>query len=258
LKELKFLSALNVAGIEKITLLENVFKLGSISEAAKAMGISYRTAWESIQLMNATSYGPLILTNSGGKKGGGALLTPNAKKILAKYQTVANEHKEFIQRINNTTNDLNELEEFLRRTAMRTSARNQFFGIVQKVKKGAINSEVQLELNGGDTLVATITNESVQALKIKKKSEAWAIFKASWVIIGLDDKIKLSARNQLSGSVSDIKKGAVNSEVSLKLKGGNEVTAVITNESLKELKLKKGTKATAYIKASHIILGVNS
>jgi molybdate transport system regulatory protein len=248
-KELRFLAALNVAGIDKIQLLEQISRLGSISKAAKVIGISYRTAWESLQVMNSSEFGPLVRTVSGGSKGGGAELTPTGKKILVNYQLVAHEHKQFIQKINGL---------FIRRATMKTSARNQFFGTVIKVKKGAINSEVEVLLNGGDIIISTITNESIKTLNIKKNSEVWAIFKASWVILGLNEKVTLSARNQLAGAVSKVQKGAVNSEVSLNLKGGNEVVAVITNESLKKLKIKKGTKAIAYIKASHIILGINT
>lgn len=65
---------------------------------------------------------------------------------------------------------------------------------------------------------------------------------------------RLSARNTLAGSVSRVVQGAVNSEVDLDLKGGERVVAVITNSSADSLGLRKGSAATAIIKASNVIL----
>lgn len=67
--------------------------------------------------------------------------------------------------------------------------------------------------------------------------------------------MKTSARNMLEGTVSKITKGAVNSEVELTTKGGSKVVAIITNGSVDALGLKSGSKATALIKASWVILG---
>jgi molybdate transport system regulatory protein len=67
---------------------------------------------------------------------------------------------------------------------------------------------------------------------------------------------KLSARNILCGTVAKITKGAVNSEVSLKLSGGTILTAIVTDESAHALGLKEGEHACAAIKASSVILGV--
>jgi len=69
--------------------------------------------------------------------------------------------------------------------------------------------------------------------------------------------MKLSARNILKGKVKGIVVGAVNSEVTIILAGGAEVVSVITNVSAQALKLKKGKKVYAVIKASSIILGVD-
>jgi len=68
--------------------------------------------------------------------------------------------------------------------------------------------------------------------------------------------VKFSARNQLAGMVDSVQKGAVNSDVGIKLVGGTLVHAVITNEAVMELGLKPGVPACALIKASHVVLGV--
>lgn len=68
--------------------------------------------------------------------------------------------------------------------------------------------------------------------------------------------MKISARNQLKGKVVGIEKGAVNAIVKLDIGGGNVISATISLDALKELKLKEGKKATAIIKATSVMVGV--
>jgi molybdopterin-binding protein len=68
--------------------------------------------------------------------------------------------------------------------------------------------------------------------------------------------MKLSARNVLKGKVVAIDKGKVTAIVRLDIGGGNTITSSVTMSALDDLKLKKGSKAMAIIKASEVILGV--
>jgi molybdopterin-binding protein len=70
-------------------------------------------------------------------------------------------------------------------------------------------------------------------------------------------EMKISARNVLKGKVKEIEQGAVNSEVIVELKGGMEVVAVITRESVKNLGLEKGKEVYAVIKASNVMIAVD-
>ena len=140
---------------------------------------------------------------------------------------------------------------------MKISARNVLAGTVEKVTKGAVNAEINLKLEGGEKVAAIITNASADALKLKKGDAAFAVIKASEVMVGTNlDGAKLSARNVLAGVVSKVEDGAVNSEVILTLPGGSKVVASITKASVKSLGLKKGKEASAVIKASNVMVGV--
>ncbi|MCB1920301.1 MAG: TOBE domain-containing protein [Candidatus Competibacteraceae bacterium] len=70
-------------------------------------------------------------------------------------------------------------------TPLRLSARNQLRGIVVKCQKGTVNSEVAIQLAGGETMTAIITNESMDALELSEGTEAIAVFKSTGVILGV-------------------------------------------------------------------------
>jgi len=140
---------------------------------------------------------------------------------------------------------------------MKVSARNVFEGTVSAYRPGGVNAEVEVDIGGGDRLVAIITLESAQALGIAPGQAVIALVKAPWVMVLTEqDGVRLSARNCLKGTVETVETGAVNAEVVIALPGGAKVAAVITREAVADLGLKPGSPASAVIKASHIVLGV--
>ena len=140
---------------------------------------------------------------------------------------------------------------------MKISARNVLSGTVALVTKGAVNGEIVLSLSGGETIIAVITNSSVDRLRLQPSMEAFAIIKASDVMVGKGlENAKLSARNILSGKIAELNEGAVNSEVGIQLHGGTMLIASITKESVQALNLKRGDAVSVVIKASHVMVGV--
>ena len=69
---------------------------------------------------------------------------------------------------------------------MRISARNKLHGTIAEVTKGATTAHVRIDLGGGVTVTASITNEAVDELKLKKREKAYAVIKATDVMVGLD------------------------------------------------------------------------
>lgn len=149
-----------------------------------------------------------------------------------------------------------------RRTAngglsLKISARNVLPGSVIGITKGAVNTEIVLSLRGGEVVVAVITNASVDRLGLQTGTEAFAIIKATDVMVGKGlETARLSARNILAGEVAELHEGAVNSEVEIRLPGGTVLAASITKESVQALGLKRGDAVSAVVKASHVMVGV--
>ncbi len=142
---------------------------------------------------------------------------------------------------------------------MKTSARNQFTGIVSEMLIGAVNAEVHISLRSSETIVASITKESAETLGIKSGVQVIALVKAPQIIIVTDfGGYRVSARNQFPGTVILVKPGAVNTEIDIESKGGEQITATVTNDSVETLGLRKGQAVTAIFKAGAVILAVGS
>lgn len=239
-------------------LLASIGQTQSISAAARAVGLSYKAAWDAVEAMNNLADAPLVQRAVGGKGGGGTTLTAEGERLVETFNAVEAEHAQFLERLNARIASAGRQLRMIGRLNMMTSARNHFAGKIVRIRKGAVNDEVELKLSGGERLTATVTHQSVENLGLKTGGEAVALVKASWVIVAIEEgaPLRLSARNRLAGTISQLTPGAVNTEVVIALKGGNSVAAIITNESAKTLKLAEGMAASAIFKASSVILGV--
>ncbi len=242
-----------------LELLERIDASGSISAAAKAMGMSYKAAWEAVLTINNLSTEPVVERQAGGQYGGGTNLTPYGRRMVMVYRHMEKEHARILAQLGQVADNVEQYFQLIRRFDMQTSSRNQFLGTVTHITKGAVNAEVTLNIGGSDEIVAIITNNSVDHLDLDIGKQAYALIKAPWVIVAKDDgKIKTSARNTLRGTVVSCQEGTVNSEVVIELPGGKNVVAIVTNDSIQDMELNIGDKACALIKSSHVILTVSS
>ncbi|MEO5658798.1 MAG: TOBE domain-containing protein [Polaromonas sp.] len=140
---------------------------------------------------------------------------------------------------------------------MAISARNVFKGKVTSVKEGPINAEVEIEMAGGDKIVAIVTDASVKSLGLAVGKDAVAVIKAPWVtLLEGAAEYRFSARNQLRGIVGSVIQGGVNSQVNVALPGGAAVFAVVTNDAVEDMGLQEGMDVVAMFKAGHVIVGV--
>ena len=246
-------------GGDRVDLLEAIGRFGSITRAAREVGVSYKTAWDAVDAMNNAAERPLVDRAAGGLGGGGTRLTEEGKGTVLLYRVLQDEHQRFIERLEGRLGDVGRFYSIVRRVAMRVSARNVFLGRIEELRKGAVSTEVTLSIKEGETLCSVITNESAGILGLSPGMEAYAFFKASAVILGRDlHDAKVSARNLLCGTVDWILHGPVNAEVTVLLPGGSVLTAIITEESAKRLSLAAGDHVCALVKASSVILGVDA
>ncbi len=243
-------------GAARIRLLEAIERLGSISAAAKAEGLSYKGAWDAVQALNNLSHQPLVLAASGGRTGGAATVSPAGRALIATFGRAESALQGYAARVQAVLDgEGSDFGDFLRSVTMKTSARNAYHGTVSHVVDGAVNAEVTLKVSDGIDLVAIVTRESVADMDLKPGATVVALIKSSFVLLAAGhEPISISARNRLMGTISSITTGAVNDEVTLAFDAGKTLTAIITHGSCVEMGLEVGQPAQALIKASHIIL----
>ncbi|MBP6816323.1 MAG: TOBE domain-containing protein [Burkholderiaceae bacterium] len=248
-------------GDTRVRLLEAIDEHGSISQAAKHVPISYKTAWDAVDAMNNLADQPLVDSSAGGRAGGGTRLTDYGRQMIAMYRAVEAEYQAALDRLASQfaqapVGDVRAFQRLLRRMSVRTSARNQYVGTVCGLREGAVDYEVRIRLDDSLELVAVVTRESAQQLGLAIGSEVIALIKASSLLLLTDEGLRISARNRLWGTVQRIVDGPVNASVTLDLGSGRTATAVVTRESVESLGLALGSRACAAFKVSSVILAV--
>ncbi|GAB3688072.1 LysR family transcriptional regulator [Spirosoma flavus] len=83
-------------GIGRLELLGHIQRTGSINQAAKAMQMSYKRAWDLVQSMNTQADTPLVSTQTGGEKGGGAIVTEEGEKYLSYFRGLQERFQQFL------------------------------------------------------------------------------------------------------------------------------------------------------------------
>ncbi|HZK99963.1 MAG TPA: TOBE domain-containing protein [Caulobacteraceae bacterium] len=246
-------------GGDGVGLLEAIDRHGSITAAGQAVGLSYRAAWDAVRALNNLFPKPLVKARAGGRSGGTAVLTPEGRASLRILRHVEAEIAATIgrleQKLVTDSATLSDIEPWS--FVMRTSARNALRGTVRAITEGVVNAEVSLQVSPDLEITAVISPRSVESLGLTVGCPAVALIKASLVILAAGgEPWRTSARNCLIGTVVAIDDGAINSEVIIELAESKTIVATITHHSAETLGLRLGDRATALIKASHVILAV--
>lgn len=234
-----------------MALVEAIGELGSISGAARRVGLSYRAAWDAVQALNNLFDQPLVTAAAGGKTGGAATVTAQGRAVLAAFRRVEAEMAAARAKLDQGLG-----ADVFWSLGMKTSARNALRGEIVRIVEGSVNAEVTLRMAGGLEIVSVVSSQSVEDLGLAVGGQAIALIKSSFVVLARGENLRTSARNQLAGVIASREDGAVNSDIRLDLGGGKTLAASITLESAQVLELAVGDRITALIKAPHVILAV--
>jgi len=80
-----------------VQLLEGIEETGSISKAAKKMQMSYKKAWDIVNNLNTTANTPLVITATGGEKGGGSTISQEARELITAYKQLRQRFAAFLE-----------------------------------------------------------------------------------------------------------------------------------------------------------------
>jgi molybdate transport system regulatory protein len=249
----------SLGGAGRLALLQAIAEQGSITAAAKAVGMSYKAAWEAVDTMNNLAGQALVARQTGGRGGGSTRLTEHGQQLVARFAALTALHQRFVEQLSLEGTEINAEWDVLRTLTMKTSARNQFAGTVVALRAGAVNDEVELQLPGGARIVAMVSSESSEQLGLQVGMAAFALIQSSSVLLARElGAARLSARNQLAGIVRSVTPGAVNAEVVIELDASTagSLAATVTQASLQDMGLQPGVPVVALFKASSVIIGV--
>ncbi|MEW6350497.1 MAG: TOBE domain-containing protein [Thermodesulfobacteriota bacterium] len=143
-------------------------------------------------------------------------------------------------------------------SARRTSARNTFFGKIAEIRRGDIQSQVELVTIGGDPLTTVITNHSLERLGLKVGSLVTAEVKAPWVMLLKASAAPLcSAENVFRGTVSRILRGTLTTEFLVHIHDGTELCAVVTEQSRRRLCIRESEPVWVMFNSFAVVLHVD-
>lgn len=142
-----------------------------------------------------------------------------------------------------------------RESSRKTSARNAFFGKIRTIRKGDIQSVVELTTISGQSVTTIITRDSLERLGLKEGRLITAEVKAPWLVLQRgDEEPSCSAENRFPGVVLRLNRGDVNTECSVRISDGTELCALMSSMSCQRLDLKEGDPVWALFSCFAVVL----
>ncbi|MBP2170412.1 molybdate transport system regulatory protein [Erwinia toletana] len=236
----------------RIELLKQIQHTGSISQGAKLAGISYKSAWDAINEMNQMADRLLVERATGGKGGGGAVLTLYGERLIQLFQLLEQIQQKAFDVLQDDQLPLDSLLAAISRFSLQTSARNQLFGTITERDNLQVQQHVEVLLADGVTrLKAALTEQSADRLQLSTGKEVLVLIKAPWVSVTRE---ATDADNQLAATVSQIERGEQQSEVLLALGSGETLCATLPNKLVDQQQLQPGVNVSASFNADQVII----
>lgn len=233
------------AGDKRIDILRRVGQAGSISEAARAAGVSYKAAWQALETLANLAGTPLVEKAVGGSGGGGATITPAGRRVLEAAEEMARARRRILDSF--AHGDASGRAAL----ALRTSMRNQFPCTVGTIGAQTGQVRVQLLLADGSALYARITRESVQLLGLRPGLEVLALCKATAVRVA-EHIASPPADNLLAGEIVRASRAASGGEATLRLASGVQLVGFAAGSGA----LKAGRRGMASVDEASVVIGV--
>lgn len=246
--------ALGHTGSDKrLEVLRRVAQSGSISQAARDAGVSYKAAWQAIDTLTTLSGVELVQRTVGGAGGGGAQVTQEGLQLLTLADELALARRQVLDRFSGSAGLAGGL-------GLRTSMRNQLPCEVVEVTGQAGGDpvlSVRLRTPGGLGLLASLTHESADLLGIGEGLQVLALSKATAVRVVPREDMAGHATSEvvscLPGAAVRVSKGPGWTEVVMALAGGGSWVGFAQGERL----FRVGDPCLAWVDASAVVIALS-
>ena len=240
----------NEVADKRLDILRRLRDASSISEAARGAGVSYKAAWQAIEVLSNLAGTALVEKAVGGSGGGGARLTPAGEQLLEAAQLLAQARNSVLSVLEKRQGNTLNLST-LGGLGLRTSMRNQLPCRILSVEYRSNAAWVQLELPHGAQLLSKITQESAELLGLQAGMQALALCKASAVTVH-SEASGLPDYNQLWGHLFGSIEAAPGSEVSIQLHTGLQLVGFSSRDAAP----RAGDQAVAWVDPSAVVIAL--
>lgn len=233
---------------KRLEVLRRVAETGSISQAARDAGISYKAAWQAIDTLSNLSGQTLVERTVGGSGGGGARITPQGLQLLSLADELSRARAAVLLRFSGGA-------ALPMGLGLRTSMRNQLPCRVEAVEPLGPDDPavlVRLRTPGQALLTSSITRESAGLLALAAGLEVLVLCKATAVRIGRGEVEDAPGQCVLHGRIERLARGQGRDEVVLSLDGGGQWVGFAEHP----FAARKGQRAWATMASSALVVGL--
>jgi molybdate transport system regulatory protein len=238
-------------GDKRLEVLRAIAQTGSISQAARVTGVSYKAGWQAVETLSNLAGVPLLDKLVGGSGGGGARLTAQGQDLLRAADLMRSARQQALARLRKGQPQGSVGAGTLAAVGLRTSMRNQLPCKVRSLSDSSGVVRVVMALPDGQNLTSRITRESGQLLGLRVGMPVLALCKATAVTVA-PHILALSGVNLLTGAVARIAGSSGSREVALQMASGLFVVGLADPEA----GLKRRQRAMAAFEESAVVIGL--
>ena len=230
---------------KRLEILQGVGRHGSISQAARAAGVSYKAAWQALHTLTNLAGEPLVDSSVGGVGGGGARITAAGERLLRAARLLEGARREVLARIDQPAS----VAAVAPRTSMRNHLRAQVIELLGRSRDPLLR--VRLQLAGGGELGSLITRESAELLALAPGLALLVLAKATAVRVAPPGDVAAGVTETgLPGRVARCSRGSELDELTLTLDGGQQLVGFARRPH----RLRAGSRAQAWVDERTVVL----
>ncbi len=234
---------------KRMEILRLIGTTGSISQAARDAGTSYKAAWQAVHTLTNMAGVPLVDRAVGGAGGGGAQLTSAGVQLLEAARQMDHARQDVLARFSSRAASA------LSGAGLRTSMRNHLPCKVVQIETGQRGdpmARVLLHLPDGSEMASSITRESAELLGLQPELAILVLCKATAVNVSAGNTPLQPNVNQLAGRVARVSRGAVRDEVVITVAGELQLVGFADHPN----RLRIGSKVTASVDENAVVLAL--
>lgn len=233
-----------------LQLLGHVHRLGSITRAAQAAGVTYKTAWDRLRNLQTRLGHAVVITAKGGRGGGRTLLSEKGQALLQYYEQLRRQQDHAVE----PDVELDAVGDVAMRPLplRKTSARNHLRGVVAAIDRDGVRDAVSVSLHDSLHVSVNITHASTLALGLKKGVAVYLLIKAPAIRFVRQQQVR---QNVFGGPVRSTRRTHDQQELEVQIAPDVHVITVVGMDQAPPLR--KGDQVWIYIDPDTVILGVD-